>query len=328
MKIITDEQIENLNAFLNKYDSFIIAGHKEPDGDCISCCLGLAYVCKFLKKKVILVNEGPFKRTEIKSYANKFVNKVPAWCYEEKSKCAMLSVDCSEFERLGDIGQNIDKFDTFIIDHHKTAEVKGINHIIDSTAPAAACLIQQVVEKICQSIPEEIAKILFFGLSTDTGFFRFLTNDSEEVFHSAARLVASGANPRTTYQEITSGKPWNTRKLLGILLDRAERYENGKLVITYETLEDTKKYGQEGRDSDALYSLMLEVESVEAVAFVRQDTEFTCTLGLRSKDKCDVSLIAKAFGGGGHKNAYGASTEGVIKDILPRLITEFSKQLS
>ena len=184
------------------------------------------------------------------------------------------------------------------------------------------------MEKICQSIPEEIAKILFFGLSTDTGFFRFLTNESKEVFNSAARLVESGANPRTTYQDITSGKPWNTRKLLGILLDRAERYENGKLVITYETLEDTKKYGQEGRDSDALYSLMLEVESVEAVAFIRQDTEFTCTLGLRSKDKCDVSLIAKTFGGGGHKNASGASTNGIIKDLIPRLLTEFSKQLA
>ena len=72
---------------------------------------------------------------------------------------------------------------------------------------------------------------------------------------------------------------------------------------------------------------MLEVEGVEAVSFVRQDTEATCTMGLRSKDKCDVSQIAAKFGGGGHKNASGASLDGKLAVIMPQLIKEFSKVL-
>ena len=43
-------------------------------------------------------------------------------------------------------------------------------------------------------------------------------------------------------------------------------------MITYETMEETKKYGSEGRDSDALYQLMLSAKDVEAVVFLRQDT--------------------------------------------------------
>ena len=124
---------------------------------------------------------------------------------------------------------------------------------------------------------------------------------------------------------MTGGKPWNTRKLLGIMLSRAERYLSGKLVVTYETQEDTKKYGQEGRDSDALYTLTLAVEGVEAVAFIRQETEHSCTLGLRSKDRVDVSVVAAKFGGGGHKNASGASTEGKVETIIPALVKEFAK---
>ena len=164
-------------------------------------------------------------------------------------------------------------------------------------------------------------------MATDTGFFKYLTEDSSEVFKGTARLVESGANPRKIYQEMTGGKQWNTRKLLGIMLDHAERHFNGKLVVTFETMDDTRKFGQDGRDSDAFYMLMLEVENVEAVLFIRQETEFSCTLGFRSREKCDVSAIASKFGGGGHKNAAGASTEGKIETLLPLILKEFAKAL-
>ena len=92
-------------------------------------------------------------------------------------------------------------------------------------------------------------------------------------------------------------------------------------------MEDTKKFGAEGRDSDALYSLLLAVEGVEAVLFVRQETENTCTAGFRSKNAVDVSAIAAKFGGGGHKNASGLSVEGKIDTLIPQILKEFAKVL-
>ena len=109
------------------------------------------------------------------------------------------------------------------------------------------------------------------------------------------------------------------------MLEKAERYLDGRLVITYETLEDTKKYGLEGRDSDALYSLLLSAENVEAVVFLRQDTIATCTGGFRSQDKIDVSAIAAKFGGGGHKNASGMSCDGKVENLIPLIVKEFAK---
>ena len=72
---------------------------------------------------------------------------------------------------------------------------------------------------------------------------------------------------------------------------------------------------------------MLAVEGVEAVAFVRQDSDSTCTLGLRSKDRVDVSIVASKFGGGGHKNASGASCEGKVETLIPALVKEFARQI-
>ncbi len=324
---ITEEQTKTFKDFLEKHESFIIIGHKEPDGDCISSSLGISYIIEHTEKPFMLINAGPFKRNEIKKYAGLFRQELPFMTQDEINECGLIIVDCSELSRLGDIEGDFSAFDTFVIDHHKTADVQGPNRIIDPTSPAAACLVQQLCENIIGKLTEEQANTLFFGMATDTGFFRYLTENSSEVFLTTSRLVQSGANPRKIYQEVTSGKPWNTRKLLAIVLDRAQRYCGGKLVASFETLEDTKRYGQEGRDTDAYYSLMLEVEGVEAVIFLRQDTEHTCTIGLRSKDKCDVSEIASKFGGGGHKNASGASTDGKIDTLLPQILKEFSKKL-
>ena len=327
MQIITDEQIASFSQFLSSHDFFYVIGHKEPDGDCISSCLGMASLLDAKKISYQLLNAGPFKRTEIRDKADLFSN-VPSFLSEpERKRTGLIILDCSELSRLGEIDGDLSGLDTFIIDHHKTASVSE-NCIIDPSSPATATLVQQLYERIIGQPSKDVAETLFFGLSTDTGFFRFLKDDSAEVFKAAARLVEAGANPRQIYDKMTGGKAYSTRKLLGIMLNRAERYYNNKLIVTYETMEDTRKYGQEGRDSDALYSLLLACEGVEAVLFLRQETEHNCTAGFRSRDAVDVSAIAAKFGGGGHKNAAGGSIEGKIETLIPAICKEFAKVLN
>lgn len=323
MSVISEAQLVSFQEFVNSHEAFYITGHKEPDGDCLTSSLGIAHLLKRLEKKYQLLSSGPFKRTEIKKYES-FFSKTCIKLHDNRKKIGLFIVDCSEFERLGDYEKEVKDLDYFILDHHKTSEGAS-NGIINTKAPATAYIIQHLYEKIIGTVDEETAKILFFGLCTDTGFFRFLDETSTEVFMAAGRLVNSGANPRETYAEITSGKPFSTRKLLSLMLDRAIQKFNGKLIYTYETLEDTRKFGHEGRDSDSLYQMLLSVDNVRAVLFIRQDTEKTCTAGFRSKEDVDVSAIAAKFGGGGHKNAAGLSTTGKIQQLLPKILKEFEK---
>lgn len=326
MDIITQKDAELLSDFINKHSFFFIIGHKEPDGDCISSCLGVKAILDHFKKDYQMLSAGPFKRNEIKKYENLFSNEMIFQDNEERNRSGLIIVDCSEISRLGEIDGDLKNLDTFVIDHHKTSGLpeKALGYI-NPQSPACAFLIQQYYEQLIGPVPEETAKVIFFGLCTDTGFFRFLTKDSAPVFEASARLVNYGADPRETYNTINSGKPFSTRKLLGILLSRTELYLDGRLAITYETLEDTKKWGVNGRDSDALYQLLLSSDKIEAVAFLRQDTITTCTGGLRSLDKVDVSKVASKFGGGGHKNASGLSTEGKLETLIPQIIKEFAR---
>lgn len=326
MKEIQENNIQEFKDFISNHQYFYVIGHKEPDGDCIASCLGIADILKKSNKEYKLLSAGPFKRPEIKKFEKQFSNKTDFLDNKDREITGLIILDCSELSRLGEIDGDLSGLDIFVIDHHKTSNLpENAKGFIDPEAPACAYLVQIFYEKILGKIPLKLANILFFGLSTDTGYFRFLSQDSAEVFMAAARLVSYGVEPRMIYNEINSGKPYSTRQLLGVLLSKAERYLDGKLVITYETLEDTKKFGSEGRDSDALYQLLLSSQDVEAAVFLRQDTISTCTGGFRSVDKIDVSQVAAKFGGGGHKNASGMSTDGKIENLIPLIVKEFAK---
>lgn len=326
MKEIQENNIQEFKDFISNHQYFYVIGHKEPDGDCIASCLGIADILKKSNKEYKLLSAGPFKRPEIKKFEKQFSNKTDFLDNKDREITGLIILDCSELSRLGEIDGDLSGLDIFVIDHHKTSNLpENAKGFIDPEAPACAYLVQIFYEKILGKIPLKMANILFFGLSTDTGYFRFLSQDSAEVFMAAARLVSYGVEPRMIYNEINSGKPYSTRQLLGVLLSKAERYLDGKLVITYETLEDTKKYGSEGRDSDALYQLLLSSQDVEAAVFLRQDTISTCTGGFRSVDKIDVSQVAAKFGGGGHKNASGMSTDGKIENLIPLIVKEFAR---
>lgn len=331
MRIITDQQAQQFKDFVQSHSSFIVVGHKEPDGDCIASSLAVAAILKRLGKPYQLISAGPFKRPEIKTYESLFAKQ--ATLIQTDKSIALIIVDCGEFKRIGEIFPtdalitDVSKIPTFFIDHHKTSTPESDNYIIEPTSPATSYLVQQLYEKLIGPLDKQTAEVLFFGLSTDTGYFRFLEENSSDIFIAASRLVDAGVSPRTTYDNMTSGKPFSTRKLLGIMLERATQYFDGKLVITYETMDDTRRYGQEGRDSDSLYQLLLSCADIEAVVFIRQETEQSCTMGLRSRDQLDVSTIATIFGGGGHKNAAGCSTSGTIEELIPRVLHEFEKNL-
>ena len=324
--IVTEEAINDFHSFIDNHDVFFIIGHKEPDGDCIASCLGIAALIKHFNKSYQLLSAGPFKRLEIKKYEKQFSDSMMFLDESDRKRAGLIITDCSELHRLGDVNGDFKGLDTYVIDHHLTSNLpENAKGFVDPEAPAAAFLVQQFYEKIVGPLPTDIAKILFFGICTDTGFFRFLNENSSPVFECVSRLVSYGANPRDTYKIMNSGKAFSTRKLLGILLDRTELYLDGRLAITYETMEDTKTWGQEGRDSDALYQLLMAVEGIEAVVFLRQDTPLTCTGGFRSQDKVDVSVVASKFGGGGHKNASGMSCDARVETLIPQVVKEFAR---
>jgi len=325
--IITPAVPQELIVFLNSYDRFLIAGHKEPDGDCIGSSIALALFLKRLEKETVLLSAGPFQRPEIRTYEPLFSSQIPDSLKEHPEGTGVIIVDRSGIERTGDLAEQLAGFPSICIDHHATNVTKNPGSLIYADAPSTTFIIQSIIEKISGAVTKDEAEMLFFGLCTDTGFFRHLDERSGEVFAHTARLVAAGANPKSAFAAINGGKSLGSRTLIARVLTRMKPYYDGKLIVSFETYQDTQEIGIENRDSDMVYQLIQSIAGVKAICIVRQDTETHCSVGFRSLDTVDVSIIASSFGGGGHKQASGLYIEGTIEQLIPKFVAAFAPQL-
>ena len=313
-----------LLGFLDQYQTYILAGHREPDGDCIGSIFALASFLERRGKKTILLSSGPFKRPEIKKYESLFRLSIDP--DEMPEGTAVVVIDCSNIDRVGDAAKGFERFPCAIIDHHATNDSNHPFAYVDGNAPATTMLIQAIIEAMGETPTLDEANMLLFGLCTDTGFFRHLDDKSAQTFAFTSRLIAAGANPKKTFAQMNSGKSFGSRILISRILARMKPYYGGRLIISYETMEDTQEYGMEGRDSDNIYQLIQSITNVEAIVLVRQETETRCSVGFRSLDRVDVSKVASGFGGGGHRQASGLSIEGTIEPLIPQFVAAFQDQ--
>ena len=320
---------KELVEFIKTSSNFIIAGHKEPDGDCVGSQLALRSALSRLGKYSIICAAGPYKRTELRDYIDLFqdISK-----FKPPQDAKVIIVDCSGKERIGDILEYIDNYPCAIIDHHAAGthapSTLESPVYIDASSPSCTLLIYKLILALGLQLTEEEATLLLFGICTDTGFFRHLSEKSAYVFDAAADMIRCGANPKNIFNIINGGKSFNSRLLIGHILSRAESYYNGKLLISYETLEEYNTFGYESRDSDMLNQLFLSIDGVEATVIIRQECDDNCTVSLRSIDKINVAQIAASFNGGGHKNASGLTMKGNISFVKQRMLEAFSNFFS
>ena len=321
---IPDELIH----FIRSGSKFIIAGHEEPDGDCIGSQLALCSALRRLGKEVIPCSAGPFRRTEVAVYSGCF-KSIPDEA--DRAGARLLIVDCSGPERSGDLAQHLKGLPAAIIDHHASGEILASTEdapvFLDTTAPAATLMIYSLISALELELTVEEAQLLLFGLCTDTGFFRHVDETGEKTFLKAAALIRAGASPKQAFQAINGGKSLNSRILLGRILSRLESFYDGRLIICYEEYDDISTLGPESRDSEILYQQLQSIAGVEAIVYIRQETPEKCSVGLRSRDQIDVGAIAKAFGGGGHKNAAGFTINGLIPIVKNIMLDKFQLQL-
>jgi phosphoesterase RecJ-like protein len=313
---------QGLIDYIDRHDCFYVLGHREPDGDCIGSQLALSSFLKRLGKRVHTLSSGPFTRSEILLYEHKFKDEAPPERNFERA--AALVLDCSSMGRIGQVSETMPKIPVAFIDHHTSEEAPGDADYVDKSAPAVTAMVFLLMEAMGQTPTKEEAELLFFGLATDTGFFRHVDERGAETFRIATLLVEAGASPKRTFQDMNGGKTLFSRKLLGEILMRTEPCYGGRLLVSYVTLADQQRYGMASRDSDILYQLLMGIAGCEVCFVVKQEAENQCTVGFRSRDRVDVAAIAARFGGGGHRLASGLSMQGTVDSVMDRLIQAFA----
>lgn len=320
---------ETLIDLFRKEQVFVIVGHSEPDADCLCSILALASYLRRNGKTVYAVDVGPFLRPEIADLEPEFHATIPDDADSQWPDAPVIVVDCSTIDRIGDVAGRLGRRRVAVIDHHTSGEPFGLPELrfINSSAPASALLIQQLISELGGELLAEEAQLLLLGFATDTGFFRHLEGGSALSFRFVADLVETGANPKTIYTSITGGKTWESKKHLGMLLSNMERHLNGRLILVSESRADTETWGRSNRETDIFYQQCLAIAGVDCVVTLREDSDTHCSGGIRTVSRIDAGRLAAEFGGGGHVRAAGFYVQGSLAELRDKIIARVSELL-
>src|SRR5207247_3124768 len=175
-----------------------------------------------------------------------------------------------------------------------------------------------------------IAEALYVGLVTDTGKFMY-ENTGTRAHVMAAELIDAGVDVHEIYRRLYEGIPYGKLELLARGLAHVERYDDGALTLTHLSAADYRETGAEENYSEGVVDHLRSVEGTAVAGLVRdQLSEGTPArkVSLRATDdRIDVSRIARAGGGGGHRRAAGFSTDLEFPELVKFLRTQLDAHL-
>jgi len=306
-------------------DNFLILTHKKPDLDGIGSLLAVFLFLKILGKRVNAVVE---KLPEMAMFLPGVKEITLAEELKNNEFKALVVVDAHSPHRLPDEILKKIKLpeDTLVIDHHLAEDRTPFSNrellFIDPSAPSTTFLLYKFFFSQALPLSEEIAQNLLAGIYYDTGGFRY-ENVGEEVFRVSAELVRAGAKPSQIAREIFENMPIQRIEFLKLILNRLEFLNNGKIVISYLTLDDFQKVGGTEYLND-LTSFIRGIKGVEVAVLVKELEKGLISVSLRSKSPVEVVGLAKKMGGGGHRFASGFKVENAE---LFEFMEKFKKEL-
>ena len=296
---------------------FLLCGHVRPDGDCLGGEVALGTVLRKLGKEVTLMNpDGPAPEFDYLVAHH----PIHAWKGELPPHDVAVLLDINELSRTGPLAEPLAAAPSkkVVVDHHVPAgEPWWDAAYLDVTASATGLLCWRLARELGVEPDRAIAEAVFTSLVTDTGWFRYSNTDAETV-RTAAALVELGVEPWRIYDALYQRRPATEPRALGAVLQRAEYHAQGRLAVVDVPLV------QNGAppliDSDPVLDHLREVGTVEVVLFLRELEGGVCKLSARSKTDFDVNLLARRFGGGGHKKASGATLQGPLAEVKGALV--------
>jgi phosphoesterase RecJ-like protein len=185
---------------------------------------------------------------------------------------------------------------------------------------------------MADKIDAGIATLLYAGIMTDTGSFRF-SSTSATTHRVVADLMEKGASNTLIYDRIFDNQSADRLGLLGQALTNLTilpEYRTAYITLSQAELD---KHNFRKGDTEGFVNYGLSIENVIfAAIFIENRQERIVKMSFRSKGSFSVNEFArKYFNGGGHTNAAGGRSDKGLDEtvrqfisILPSLKTELN----
>jgi phosphoesterase RecJ-like protein len=309
---------------IETHDRFLVTTHVRPDGDALGSEVGMVGLLRQKGKDVRVVNASPTppRYDFLDPQATLFEHFGAAVQPDELAdREVAIILDLSTWNQLGDMAGYIRQFPgpRVVIDHHLTQDDLGATFLKDSTAEATGTLILRAVRVLGASLTAEIATGLLTAIAMDTGWFRH-SNTLPDTMRAAAELIEAGAEIDDIYRKLFERNTLGRLRLIGETLVGMQTDLGGRVAYATITRDDLLRTGAIPQDSEDLIDFTVSLQGVEIGLLFIEQLRGGAKVSFRARNGLDCSQLAGKFGGGGHRQAAGATLPGPLSESVVRVL--------
>ena len=316
--------MNKIDEVLDGVTTVAIAGHINPDGDCIGSCMGM-YL--YLREKFPQIKADVYlgEMRPVFGYIKglELVRAEVSKPYEEYD--LVMLFDVSTKERIAVAAPLLAKARRSIcIDHHITNDGICDENYVVPEASSACEVLYEILDEDYITLP--VAEALYTGIIHDTGVFQY-ANTSSKTMRIAANLLDKGVNSAVIIDKSFYAKTYVQNQMMGRTLMESILMLEGKCIIGVVTLNDMEFYGLTAKDLDGIISQLRITEGVEVAMLLYELTPQEFKVSMRSNEYINVSQICQKFGGGGHIKAAGCALCGTAQDVINNIMPHIDQAL-
>lgn len=311
---------KQIMAHLDTANQVLIIPHQNPDGDALGSASALAHFLRLRDKMFhTFCASAPVAKYQKHPHLVTINTDVQVW---EQEFDTIIVVDSGDLKYAG-IKEHLENlpYQPVIInfDHHQTNNQFGHYNLVIPSASSTAEILYWFFRVNGQNITKEMATALLTGLITDTENF---TNPgtTAKSLKVAGDLIRRGANYNFLRKWFLKDKPLNSLRLWGVALSRLVANPDYGLVYTSLSLTDFSEHGAEETEAEGIANFLNNTGDGKATLVLREMTNGLVKGSLRTtRADIDVSSLAKALGGGGHRKAAGFTSSASLSEVLAQI---------
>ena len=324
---MTADQMTTIRTLLASAERVLVATHTTPDGDALGSLTAVGQALQQLGRAFTLAcDDGPdmrFGYLPLLDQLKTHPHSDPTQRYD-----LLIAVDCGDETRMGEVYKQLPHPHPPIIniDHHITNNQFGTINVVDSTATSTAEILTELLPQLGVTLDTPLATSLLTGMITDTLGFR-VAGVTGQTLRVASKLVDAGANlGEITMQTLILKSP-KVLQLWRLGLNNMHM-EDG-IAWSVLTMSEQSRVGEDLSSSMGLGNLLADVDNIALSIVFTEKREGRVNISFRSRPPIDVSGLASAYGGGGHRQAAGCSVQGRrLRDLVPEVVTRAKTALA
>jgi phosphoesterase RecJ-like protein len=292
---------------IRKGKRFLVTCHVRPDADALGSALGLAAVLDALGKECVVYSDGGVPpMLSFLEGMERVVDRVPLG----ETFDATFVMDAAARELVPELPEKNCTGPIVIVDHHAAHDGFGDLAVREIDACATGEVVLRMAHDLgLDPVPRSAAQPIYAAIVADTGGFRY-AGTRAETHLLAAELLAQGVDPWKVASNLFERWQPARMSLLGEVLRAMTLEADGTIafVCVDRAMMVRSRASDDMIEGMVNYGRMLEGVRVAVLLWEPQGKAGSeVKVSLRAGEGGDVSHVAVALGGGGHRSAAGAS---------------------